>query len=123
MNYRKKFKEYYGIEFSSDFEVHHIDLNRENNDISNLMILPKKLHHQYHMYLNGTAKANDDVFKRSFSAKIHSNEAGVSYEQIMFEGLIETLKECAKWADYKMYLDGKLPNIHNIALRGDLSCL
>lgn len=47
-NYRKKYKEHYGIEFGKDYVVHHIDHNRDNNDISNLILLPRKLHIQYH---------------------------------------------------------------------------
>lgn len=48
MNYRKFYKEYYQIEFDNSFHIHHIDGNRENNNINNLLLLPKKLHQQYH---------------------------------------------------------------------------
>lgn len=51
IDYRKYFKEYYGIDFSSKYDIHHIDLNHNNNSIKNLMILPKDLHHKYHFYL------------------------------------------------------------------------
>lgn len=37
-----------GIELSNDFEVHHIDLNRKNNEILNLVAIPTKLHRDYH---------------------------------------------------------------------------
>lgn len=47
-NYRLKYKLYYGIEFDRGYVVHHIDLNRENNDISNLLLLPTQLHTEYH---------------------------------------------------------------------------
>ena len=49
-NYREKYKRYYGIEFGKDYVVHHIDENRENNDISNLLLLPAALHSKYHAY-------------------------------------------------------------------------
>ncbi len=32
------------------FDVHHLDHNRENNDISNLVALPKELHKKYHSF-------------------------------------------------------------------------
>lgn len=38
--YRNYFKNYYKLCFGKDYEVHHIDLNHNNNDISNLMLLP-----------------------------------------------------------------------------------
>ena len=43
-SYREKYKRYYGIEFGKDFVIHHIDFDRENNDISNLVLLPRELH-------------------------------------------------------------------------------
>lgn len=47
-NYRTKYKKYYGIDFDKSYAVHHIDGNRENNDIDNLLLLPNNLHSQYH---------------------------------------------------------------------------
>lgn len=32
-NYRKYYKEYYGIDFGSEYDIHHIDFDRSNNDI------------------------------------------------------------------------------------------
>ena len=46
-DYRKIYKDYYGIEFSSEYQIHHLDLDRTNNEIWNLLLLPKKLHQQY----------------------------------------------------------------------------
>ena len=43
--YADFFKENYGAAITfSDFEVHHIDNNRENNDIKNLVIISKAEH-------------------------------------------------------------------------------
>lgn len=47
-NYRTKYKRYYGIDFDSSYDVHHIDGNHENNNINNLLLLPKDLHQKYH---------------------------------------------------------------------------
>lgn len=38
-----------GITLPRGFDVHHIDLNRLNNDILNLVALPTILHRKYHM--------------------------------------------------------------------------
>jgi hypothetical protein len=48
INYRKKFKDHYGIEFGEDFDIHHIDFDRVNNEIENLILLPKLLHQKLH---------------------------------------------------------------------------
>lgn len=47
-NYRKYYKEYYGIEFGKDMEVHHMDENKDNNEIYNLLLLPKDVHKAIH---------------------------------------------------------------------------
>lgn len=48
MDYRKLYKEHYCIEFGSDYAVHHIDGNRSNNDISNLLLMPRHIHTAWH---------------------------------------------------------------------------
>ena len=70
--YRKYFQDYYGIKLNKNYDIHHIDLNHENNQISNLMILPKKLHNKYHILINST-NFTGDIFCKTFNAKIHSN--------------------------------------------------
>lgn len=51
VDYRQLYKDYYNIEFGSDMVVHHIDLDRTNNDIGNLLLLPNWLHAKYHVTL------------------------------------------------------------------------
>ena len=48
MNYRRFYQERLGIILDQSYHVHHIDGNRQNNDIKNLVALPKKLHSKYH---------------------------------------------------------------------------
>ena len=46
------------------YEIHHIDFNRNNNNFNNLVLLPKKLHHQFHFFFNASdfsQKANLDT--------------------------------------------------------------
>lgn len=47
-NYRAEYERIYG-KIPEGFVIHHIDGNRNNNDISNLLMIPKKLHAKYHM--------------------------------------------------------------------------
>lgn len=48
-DYLKFYSRYYGITWDrQEFEVHHIDGNRKNNDIDNLILIPKDLHQRLH---------------------------------------------------------------------------
>ena len=58
MNYRKFYEEKLGITLEKGYDVHHIDSNRGNNDIINLVAIPKKLHIKYH---NKKAKYNEVI--------------------------------------------------------------
>ena len=43
--YRKFYADFYGITWDTkEMEVHHVDFNHENNDIRNLILLPKEIH-------------------------------------------------------------------------------
>lgn len=48
MNYRKYYCEYHRVEIPIDYDIHHIDYNHKNNDINNLVALPKELHKKLH---------------------------------------------------------------------------
>lgn len=115
MNYRKKYKQHYGIDFSSDYVVHHIDLDRSNNEIKNLLLLPKKLHARYHFCLSSMRAHGGSGYKFTVDGSIKPM-AFESWYLNTFDMFAETLIECAKWYDYKLYLDGYIPNIHGITL-------
>ena len=119
-NYRKIYKDYFGIKFGPEYVVHHIDANRENNDISNLLLLPKEVHAKYHLCFN-TLKSCDKSFKieSQITGTISKCGNNSQYFITMLKCYLEALDECNKWYDYKMYLMGKLPNIHNIKLTQD----
>ena len=53
MNYRKLYENKIG-KISNDWEIHHIDFNHNNNDIDNLIAIPKIVHVVIHQtgYLN-----------------------------------------------------------------------
>ena len=48
MNYRRFYQDKLGIVLEKSYHVHHIDSNRNNNNIVNLVALPKSLHLMYH---------------------------------------------------------------------------
>lgn len=96
-DYNLEYKKYYNINFDSSYVVHHMDFNRENNDISNLVLLPRKLHAKYHMILGslGCSKENALLDLR-LSQKVMS-----TYSEIMLSYLFETISECNKWIKWK----------------------
>lgn len=47
VNYRRVWEKEYG-EIKEGYEIHHIDHNRENNNIENLVCLEKNIHKDYH---------------------------------------------------------------------------
>lgn len=50
-NYRRIYEQKCNIKIPKGYEIHHIDFNRDNNNIMNLVALPKELHNKYHTLL------------------------------------------------------------------------
>lgn len=48
MDYRKIYAERYGIVIPEGYDIHHVDLNHDNNDIANLLLMPHGLHMRLH---------------------------------------------------------------------------
>ena len=46
-NYRKRYERFYCEEIPEGYEVHHLDMNRGNGRISDLMAIPRELHRRY----------------------------------------------------------------------------
>lgn len=119
MNYREKYKQHYGIDFGPEYEVHHLDLNHQNDDIENLLLLPRKLHHQYHFALARLPMANGrldvDVKIRGI---LDGGQAMNAYILSALSDFVDVYYKCQDWKDYKAYLDGLIPNIHGIQLGG-----
>jgi hypothetical protein len=49
INHKKLYESVYGI-VKDDWDIHHIDWNHDNNEINNLIAIPKKLHFLTHKY-------------------------------------------------------------------------
>lgn len=102
-NYREKYKRYYGIEFGEEFDVHHLDLNHDNNEISNLLLLPKELHHKYHMALCWLMPEDNFV---KFDVRICGDHLDSHSLQLQaMENFIQVLNECKEWYDKKFAMD------------------
>lgn len=47
--HRLMWESFYGVDIPEDCEIHHLDGNRKNNDISNLVCIEKWRHHAMHI--------------------------------------------------------------------------
>lgn len=100
MDYRRYYKQRYGIEFGSDYEIHHIDMNRSNNDIKNLILLPKELHHKIHKTMMEYPLMGTDSFTM-FTFTSCSNQLICSFFADALRAAAEIYKECQYWASCK----------------------
>jgi hypothetical protein len=119
MSYREVYKSYYDIEFDDDYEIHHIDLNHKNDDIKNLMLLPKEIHQKYHLALSELPIENGSInIITQIKSVVEQGNGFNSYMLAAVERFVNIYSECQKWLDYKCYLDGLISNIHNISIKG-----
>jgi hypothetical protein len=127
-NYRKFYEEKTGKKIPKDFDVHHIDLNRENNEIENLVAIPKHLHKKYHsllckiMPLGGIKidktyftplLAGDSEMQKYYKYYIHTVSM-VEYQlKIINKYITEmdcVLNEITSWTNFKLLLLNELPD-------------
>lgn len=98
MDYIKKFKDFYKTDWNSNkYEIHHIDKNRSNNDIDNLVLLPKKLHHQFHFFYQSMIadeKISDflDISISPYSANAFEKFASIRKDVVGFYKLLDNLQ-------------------------------
>lgn len=114
VNYRKFYKNYYNIDFDNTYDIHHIDLNHNNNKIDNLLLLPKKLHQEYHKVLEDICAINTESLILNITSIVDNSSAYNYFAIQKMNSFLKVYSECQKWANYKAYLDGLISNIHNI---------
>ena len=97
VDYRKFYAQYYGIEVGKEFDIHHIDFDRSNNDPSNLLMLPKNLHKRYHLILTAF---NCYTTNKKVTINLGLNDIDSTKVKIL-KHLYPTMKECFKWKEYR----------------------
>lgn len=80
-------------------EIHHIDHDHGNNDIYNLVSLPKKLHKKYHNMRHKFNMAIEDILNLNFIYKPEKEK----YLKQIFE-FIEVKNEMDKYLNKRNYL-------------------
>lgn len=105
-DYRQYYKEYYNVDFGDDYVVHHMDFDDNNNDIYNLLMLPKKLYRRYMFYLNslGATKESRGVTELDLKIEIEAGSVPDGMYKMM-GGLCKTMEEIDYWVKVKSNLD------------------
>lgn len=92
MGYRAKYEKFYGIKLPKTMDVHHIDFNHNNDDIRNLIALPRKLHQRYHKLLY-TLGGYDDSGRVEMNIRINKTAIASHYECEILKELYEVINE------------------------------
>jgi hypothetical protein len=116
INYRKLYSDEI-CKVPDNFDIHHLDFNHENNDIGNLLMLPRKLHQRFHELKNQLPK--DLIIPIHIKDITEKGSSGAFYYLNLVSQLLETNIECNQWANYKAFCLGDLPNIHNMYVQED----
>lgn len=100
-NYRKKYEDITGVKIPQNHEIHHIDFNRENNEILNLVCLPKELHNKYHSTRNEILKTKifDTVTMEDFCRPV--SFFGGTYSYWIYSQLGNLYKSLEKLSEYE----------------------
>lgn len=92
-NYRKFYEDVFGINIPKGYEIHHIDGDRQNNTIRNLVLLPKKLHNEYH-----TALFNVKYCFGNYGLALQINEGSLLSMQCAYiDKLSNVVSEAKEW--------------------------
>jgi hypothetical protein len=100
-NYRKFYKQYYNIEFGKEMDIHHIDMNKDNNSIDNLILLPNRVHSLFHFSLNAIGGLDNinKIVNPNLSEII--SVPNHSYSVNMLYVYVSSLQEIQEWICYK----------------------
>lgn len=102
-DYRKAYRRHYGIEFGPEYHVHHIDGDRKNNDIDNLILLPRTLHKKLHHV------QSDVTMAAQYSLSVfNASSCGINhffFAKEIIENCDATVKEVKDWVMRKFEAD------------------
>ena len=99
VDYRQLYKDYFGIDFGSDMVVHHIDFDRTNNDIDNLLLMPRELHAKYHMHVSQLGGSKDGFIDCNMHVDTNT------YRIAALRGLADSLDRIVCWFRIKHQME------------------
>ena len=106
MNYRKYYEQQTKQKLPKGFDVHHLDFNRENNNISNLVALPKKTHNKYHFLLQQTGIDLSPITINDLipSGIINKGCAFLYHRLQALNSFLEVYQEVQEWVLFRQHL-------------------
>ncbi len=120
MTYRKFYSQKFQITIPTEFDIHHLDFNHDNDDIKNLLLLPKELHERLH-------KAHREM--RMWEIKADAIESYSNLTLIkasMMKEMSEVLIDVAYWLRVKemelLQIGGEFGYNYNSFRNGGKNC-
>ena len=92
-DYRNIYAKYYNITISDLYDIHHIDRDRKNNKIDNLLLLPRDLHQRYHLVFPPTVSGYIIPAKINLYSNLPIQKA---------EEAVAVMKEISNWVRLKL---------------------
>ena len=107
---RRIYCNHYQVEDDRSFDIHHIDFNHENDDISNLVMIPRELHRKYHEIINELGGIHKGGVVH-VDAMLHTGVSNSHCELIVELG--ETIRELNKYMLSKAVKDAQMSTFNN----------
>lgn len=104
MSYRKKYERVTNRKLPGGYDIHHIDGNRKNNDIYNLLALPAGIHRKYHKIKNDSRRGYSEMVD-----DLYYSEAIIHCFEDWIVSYIEIQREVMLYLQYRDYLLGDIP--------------
>ena len=109
MDYRKQYAEKYGITIPSDYDIHHVDLNHDHNEIGNLLLIPHDLHMRLHNILSEGLVTHATHILSFGSIQV---AAMCSFMGPMLAEYAAIYNELHQWAAAKEFEDYRIQGLH-----------
>lgn len=115
--YRLVYEDVHG-KINDEWDVHHIDWNHKNDDLNNLIAIPKKVHQLIHNYLGYTTREECEKLTDLFSSDKNYRKKSVSYLNFKLSKHVDLNKECELAQDCKNRLGEKIERYHGLLRMG-----
>lgn len=108
MNYREFYQEHYGITIPDGFDVHHINKDRMDNRIENLLLLPSSIHQSLHIVDNSITRGF--MGNINYISAIVNNVSELVFIREYVEVWARIIPALKFWASVKVFEDLAIQN-------------
>ena len=103
MDYRKIYENHYGIKIPDGFEIHHVNKDRNDNRIENLLLLPSRIHQSLHIVDNEITRSF--IMTINFVSVSANNVHELAYIREYVEMWGKIIPALKYWASVKVFED------------------